>query len=65
MNARPESKRTPPEGDLTAAGDLMQSAASRVTEWLFESETVMPYEVVMATMELQGAIKDWTEARRV
>jgi hypothetical protein len=52
--------------DLTAAGDLMQSAGSRVLAWLDE-QTVppggTPYEVSMAMLELRDAVTDWTNAR--
>jgi hypothetical protein len=50
---------------LRAAGDQMQSAMSRVAEWLKTHDTVMPYEVRMAVLEGESAVNDWTEARRL
>lgn len=48
-------------GRLIAAGDQLQSAASRLAEWVIECGA--PYEVYMAALEAQTAISAWTEAR--
>lgn len=50
--------------DLTAAGDTLQSAASRMAEWINKQGTEVPYEVLMATFEARTAIDKWTDARR-
>jgi hypothetical protein len=52
------------EGATTRAGDLMQSALSRLLEWYFHlNEDPVPYEVRMAALEGKGAVEDWTSAR--
>lgn len=66
--ASSESSHADPHRErLTQPGDTMQSAASRVLEWL-GTQTVpeggTPYEVSMAMVELRDAINDWTEARK-
>ena len=50
---------------LTDPGDTLQSAASRMAEWIraLDPNTV-PYEVSMAALEARSAVDEWTEARR-
>lgn len=54
---------------LRQVGDQMQSAGSRVAEWMAEQienpdVDVLPYEVRMAYLELTAAIHHWTEIRK-
>lgn len=50
---------------LRVAGDAMQSAASRMAEYINSRRSPSdPYEVVMAALEADGATQAWTEARR-
>jgi hypothetical protein len=49
--------------DLRPAGDLLQSSASRMAEWV-KAQSDVPYEVHMAACEAAGAVEDWTTARR-
>jgi hypothetical protein len=49
-------------GDLCAAGDTLQSAASRLSEFVQKQQDV-PYEVTMAAIEARDAARDWTDAR--
>lgn len=58
-------------GELVAlrqAGDQMQSALSRLAEYVQECWTCgdepVPYEVRMAALEGQSAVAEWTESRR-
>lgn len=60
----------PVDGDkLVAAGDLLQSSASRMAEWITATaengdiDAAVPYEVAMAAHEAAGAVSDWTLAR--
>lgn len=48
---------------LVYYGDQLQSAASRLAEWVRAQEDV-PYEVLMAALEAGSAVRRWTEARR-
>lgn len=48
--------------DLTRPGDAMQSALSRLSEWVKKNNA--PYEVFMACVEGDSAVNDWTETRR-
>lgn len=48
---------------LLTPGDTLQSAASRLVEWVLQQEGV-PYETHMAALEARGAVAQWTEARR-
>lgn len=52
--------------DLTAAGDLMQSAGSRVLAGIQRvgADRALGYEDSLALSELRSAIDQWTEARR-
>lgn len=50
--------------DLTAVGDRMQSAASRMAEWINKQGAHVPYEVLMATLEARTEIDKWTDIRR-
>lgn len=53
--------------DLRAAGDQLQSAMSRVGEWINGPDDqweFMPYEVQMAVHEGLSAVEKWTEARK-
>lgn len=43
-------------------GDQMQSAVSRLAEFIREYDVA--YEVEMAALEAAAAVKDWTELRR-
>lgn len=43
-------------------GDTMQSAASRLAEWVNTADA--PYEVRMAALEAETSVADWTELRR-
>lgn len=47
-------------------GDTMQSAASRLAEWVREQvdHHTVPYEVHMAALEAATAVEEWTELRR-
>lgn len=49
--------------DLIAVGDQLQSAGSRVAEWIKQHQLDVPYEVDMAALELASAVKWWTELR--
>ena len=49
--------------DLSAVGDRMQSAASRLAEWVRDQPGV-PYEVFMAQIEARDEVAKWTEIRR-
>lgn len=46
----------------TAPGDKLQSAASRLAEWV-SAQGDVPYEVRMAAIEARGAVRQWTLAR--
>lgn len=46
---------------LIRPGDTLQSAASRLAEWVRENDP--PYEVRMAAIEAQRAVEEWTDAR--
>ena len=51
----------------TRAGDQMQSALSRIIEFVdghMRAGHDVPYEVRMAVLEGEDAINEWTEARR-
>lgn len=54
--------------DLRATGDLMQSALSRLAEFVGQLDrlqvTSTPYEVRMALAEAHDAIEAWTALRR-
>jgi len=53
-------------GRLIAAGDQLQSAASRMAEYLLkigQERGDLPYEVFMAALEARTAVTAWTEAR--
>jgi hypothetical protein len=53
--------------DLTAIGDRMQSALSRIVEWVetpAPAPALPPYEVLNALNEGRRAVDDWTAARR-
>lgn len=47
-----------------AIGDQMQSAASRMAEYVRAQRGNVPYEVLMAALEAESAVKDWTSLRR-
>lgn len=50
---------------LTQAGDTMQSAASRLAQWVrAQGCESVPYEVWMAALEAESSVDHWTEARR-
>lgn len=49
---------------LLQSGDQLQSAASRMAEFLRGQEINMPYEVSMATLEAERAVGNWTKARK-
>jgi hypothetical protein len=49
--------------DLSAVGDRMQSAASRLAEWVLE-QYEKPYEVMMAAIETRAEVEKWTEIRK-
>lgn len=52
--------------ELRAAGDMLQSSASRLAEWVLEQQAghQVPYEVHMAALEAEHARDKWTETRR-
>lgn len=58
--------------DLRATGDAMQSALSRLAEYIYGETNVEgrartdkpPYEVQMAALEGKSAVDQWTELRR-
>lgn len=55
--------------ELRAIGDRMQSEASRLAEFVRREYPShrwdsLPYEVGMALLEVESAVKDWTEERR-
>jgi hypothetical protein len=47
---------------LIRPGDLLQSSASRLAEWVRQQDA--PYEVHMAALEAETASQEWTDARR-
>lgn len=57
--------------DLTTAGDTLQSAASRLAEYVLKltrddqngQSVDVPYEVHLAALEAQTAVVHWTNAR--
>lgn len=52
--------------ELTKPGDALQSAASRMAEFVLKVAAyryVLPYEVHMAALEAQSAGDEWTAAR--
>lgn len=49
---------------LRQHGDAMQSALSRLCEYLDGTEEQMPYEVSMARLEGHAAVDNWTDVRR-
>lgn len=51
-------------GDLRAYGDEMQSALSRLAEYVLGSCKDVPYETRMAALEGRSAVGRWTETRR-
>lgn len=58
------------EEAMIRSGDAMQSAASRLSEYIQDqwgdaSGSNIPYEVRMAALEAESAINDWTEARTI
>ena len=53
---------------LYGPGDLLQSSASRMAEYVRNRQRVagegaVPYEVQMAALESEDAVEDWTAAR--
>lgn len=51
--------------DLRAVGDQLQSAASRLAEYVSSLDyDEVPYEVSMAVSEARRAVADWTALRR-
>lgn len=50
---------------LVGPGDLLQSSASRLAEWVLSDSAEPPYEVQMAALEAQAAVNEWTEARQL
>lgn len=52
--------------DLSAVGDRMQSAASRLAEWVRDRPygVQVPYEVEMAAIEARGEVEKWSEIRK-
>jgi hypothetical protein len=52
--------------DLTAPGDALQSAASRLAAGVrrIGADRALGYEDSMALREVESAVADWTEARR-
>jgi hypothetical protein len=48
---------------LTQIGDELQSAASRLAEWVGQNFGDVPYEVGMASLEARSAVEEWTELR--
>lgn len=52
--------------ELRAVGDMMQSEASRIIEWISHKDMgdQIPYEVRMAIIGVQNSIERWTEIRR-
>lgn len=56
---------------LTQTGDTLQSSASRLAEFVLaldgrhgRRDSPVPYEVYMAALEAESAVRHWTEARR-
>lgn len=49
---------------LVRPGDQLQSAASRMAEYLLNLDTKIPYEVLMAAHEANSAVDEWTKVRR-
>ena len=53
--------------ELRYIGDGLQSAASRMAEWIaaFTDTRIMamPYEVRMAALEARDYVEQWTDAR--
>jgi hypothetical protein len=49
---------------LRACGDRLQSESSRITEWMRTSDVKVPYEVMQAMLEVESAVRRWTEIRR-
>jgi hypothetical protein len=54
--------------ELRAIGDLMQSASSRVLDWITSVESIehdsIPYEVRGALHEIRSTVAKWTEIRK-
>lgn len=49
---------------LTSAGDLLQSDASRLAEYVLSlPDAAVPYEVAQAALSAQSGVEDWTAAR--
>lgn len=53
------------QDDLRSIGDRLQSAASRMAEWIVDDSAQKnpPYEVVVAALEAEKAVAEWTDAR--
>jgi hypothetical protein len=49
---------------LRACGDRLQSESSRVAAWMRTSDVEFPYEVGQAMLEVESAVRCWTEIRR-
>lgn len=56
-----------PITDMTRVGDTLQSAGSRLAEFVFQEVErrgdSVPYEVHMAALEIERAKQDWTAIR--
>jgi hypothetical protein len=51
--------------DLRAVGDQMQSAASRLAEFVSSLKyATVPYEVACAVYEAERSVQEWTALRR-
>lgn len=48
---------------LEGPGDTLQSAASRMAQYVRDRSGVVPYEVFMAALEAETAEDEWTDAR--
>lgn len=62
LNGTPRRQPAPTMEDLLRPGDLMQSALSRLAEWVKSQDA--PYEVHMAALEASDGIAGWTDVRR-
>lgn len=50
--------------ELQAPGDTLQSAASRMAQYVRDRAGAVPYEVFMAGLEAETAVDEWTSARQ-
>lgn len=63
MNVNLE-KTSEVQARMRMIGDNLQSEASRVAEWVRESNVKIPYEVHMAVCGIEQSVEAWTELRK-